>query len=151
MNRQSTSDDMGDLSGDVVEMAPAINGDSTGERHDARPIRVRDFQASSLAKDDPLEANLGSINSGLMRVALLMDEAIEEAIPCGPRMIESVKRMLPEIESYLKITRQVDRFAQLEVRIAEARKPKVDEHAAEKIEAAAPLGLPASESEEIDV
>ncbi|MDA1013719.1 MAG: hypothetical protein O3A00_04600 [Planctomycetota bacterium] len=38
--------------------------------HDARLSRVLDYQASSLQKEDPLEANLGSINSGLMRVAL---------------------------------------------------------------------------------
>ncbi len=44
--------------------------DQAANSHDARLSRVLDYQASSLEKDDPLEANLGSINSGLMRVAL---------------------------------------------------------------------------------
>lgn len=92
--------------------------------HDARLSRVLDYQVSSLAKHDPLEANLGSINSGLMRVALWLDETIEEAMESGPPNVERLARILPAIDTHLRVTRQVDRFAQIELRAADARKPK---------------------------
>ena len=92
--------------------------------HDARLSRVLDYQASSLEKHDPLEANLGSINSGLMRVALWLDEAIEQAMESGPPNVERLPQIIPAIDTHLRVTRQVDRFAQVEMRAAEARKPK---------------------------
>lgn len=102
----------------VVESAQPANS------HDARLSRVLDYQASSLQKDDPLEANLGSINSGLMRVALWLDESIEQAMESGPPNVERLSRVLPAIDTHLRVTRQVDRFANIELRAAEARKPK---------------------------
>ncbi len=102
----------------VPEVAEAASS------HDARLSRVLDYQACSLAKDNPLEANLGSINSGLMRVALWLDETIEEAMESGPLNVERLARILPAIDTHLRVTRQVDRFAQIELRAADARKPK---------------------------
>ncbi|WP_437191594.1 hypothetical protein [Planctomicrobium sp. SH527] len=92
--------------------------------HEARLSRVLDYQASSLEKKDPLEANLGSINSGLMRVALWLDETIERAMQSDSPNVERLSGILPVIETHLRVTRQVDRFAQIEVRAQEARRPK---------------------------
>lgn len=139
----------GDLSRQSVKVASGSIEELVGDRHHARLSRVLDFQASSLAKADPLEANLGSINSGLMRVALWLDEAIEEAMDSGPRTVDRLQRMLPAIETHLRVTRQVDRFAQLELRNAEARKPKVGEPT--PAEADQPFGLDTGESEDSEV
>ncbi len=83
-----------------------------------------DYQTKSLEKTDALEANLGSINSGLMRIAVSLDETIEQAIESGPRTLERVQRILPAIETHLRVARQIDRFAQIDVRAAESRKRK---------------------------
>lgn len=98
---------------------------TASERHVARLKRLHDFQTSSLAKDDPLEATLGSVNSGLMGIAFWLDEVLTDAMESGPPSIERLQRMLPAIEAHLRVTRQVDRFAQLELRNVEARKLKV--------------------------
>lgn len=92
--------------------------------HEARLGRLHDYLAKSLKKKDALEANLGSINSGLMRVAVWLDETIEQAIESGPPSIERIESLLPAIDTQLRVARQVDRFAQIEIRAAEARKPK---------------------------
>ena len=119
--------------------------------HDARLSRVLDYQASSLQKGDPLEANLGSINSGLMCVALWLEETIEQAMGSGPRNVERLSRILPAIETHLRVTRQVDRFANIELRAAEARQPKPSHsHAAAlRLDAPARPGIDPSEDSEV--
>ncbi|SFJ41854.1 hypothetical protein [Planctomicrobium piriforme] len=118
---------------EIVHPAPTMVGadDVAGANpapptasHAARLRRVHDYQARSLEKSDSLEANLGSINSGLMCVALWLDEMIEHAMASGPRDIERLARIFPAIEMHLRVTRQVDRFAQIELRAQEARQPK---------------------------
>ena len=129
----------------VAEAAQPTNS------HDARLSRVLDYQASSLQKDDPLEANLGSINSGLMRVALWLDETIEQAMESGPPNVERLSRILPAIDTHLRVTRQVDRFAQIELRAVEARKPKPtdDVRAALCLDAPSSTGIDRSEDSEV--
>ena len=61
-----------------------------------------------------------------MRVALWLDEIIEQAMESGPRTVERLQGLLPAIDTYLRVTRQVDRFAQTELRVAECRKPKAN-------------------------
>ena len=115
------------------------------DRHEARLSRVLEYQINTLTNEDSLGANLGSVNSGLMRVALWLDETIEQAMESGPRTIDQLQRMLPAVDTYLRVTRQIDRFAQLAVRAAELRKPK----AASAIPAQPPIdSLPESEKEQ---
>ncbi len=97
------------------------------DTHEVRVRRVLDYQANSLGKEDALEANLGSINSGLMRVALWLDETIEQAMESGPRTVERLQGLLPAIDTHLRVTRQVDRFAQTELRVAESRKTRAND------------------------
>lgn len=125
--------------------------DQAANSHDARLSRVLDYQASSLEKDDPLEANLGSINSGLMRVALWLDETIEQAMESGPPNVERLSRILPAIDTHLRVTRQVDRFAQIELRAVEARKPKPtdDNRATLRLDAPSSAGIGQSEDSEV--
>ncbi|MDP6556602.1 MAG: hypothetical protein QGG71_18165, partial [Pirellulaceae bacterium] len=74
--------------------------------HEARLGRLHDYLTKSLKKKDALEANLGSINSGLMRVALWLDETIEHTIESGPRSIERIESLLPAIDTQLRVARQ---------------------------------------------
>jgi hypothetical protein len=119
--------------------------------HNVRLSRVLDYQISSLEKDDPLEANLGSINSGLMRVALWLDETIEQVMESGPPNVERLARILPAIDAHLRVTRQVDRFAQIELRAVDARKPKAtdDNPATLCLDASSSTGIGQSEDSEV--
>ena len=62
-----------------------------------------------------------------MRVALWLDETIEQAIESGPRTVERLQGLLPAIDTHLRVTRQIDRFAQTELRAAESRKTRAND------------------------
>ena len=96
--------------------------DALIEYREARERRVVDYLADSLAKRDPLEANVGSINSGLMLAALELDEFIRQRFQRDPGDPERLRRAMPAIDALLRVTRQVDRFAQLQLRSAVARR-----------------------------
>ena len=108
---------------DAEDGSPIHDGHSVDDRQARRFGRVLDYQTASLAREDALEANLGSINSGLMQIALWLDETISRTIEQGPRTVEQLPAVLPAIDAHLRVTRQVDRFAQIELRAAEARRP----------------------------
>ena len=56
--------------------------------------RVQDYQSQALAKTDALEANLGSVNSGLMGISLQLDHAIRKALEEGPLTIPELAEKL---------------------------------------------------------
>ena len=91
----------------------------------ARLARVRDYQEAALAKEDLLQANLGSAASGLMRIGIRLDEVIEQVLAGGSPTLERALKSLPAIETHLRLMRQVDRFAQLELRGTKGQTPTV--------------------------
>jgi hypothetical protein len=136
----------------ATQLAEQVNeGPMVSEAHEARLTRVLDYQASALTKEDHLEANLGSINSGLMRIGLWLDETIGRAMAGGPPTVERMHRILPAIETHLRVTRQVDRFAQIELRAAAARKPKATDDPAKLINTDAAPGLGITQSEDLEL
>ena len=115
----------------VTESIPAKNSESSGtetrrnaEYRDARSSRVADYLLSSLAKDDPLQANLGSINSGLMKITYDLEECLTELLSDGPLTAERLQQISPALSTYLNLTRQVRCFAEIELRAGEAQRPK---------------------------
>ena len=92
-----------------------------------------------------------SINSGLMRVALCLEETIEQAMGTGPPNLERLQRVLPAIDTHLRVTRQVDRFAQIELRAAEARKPKPTDNSTSQVclDTHSTIGISQSEDSEV--
>ena len=102
-------------------------------RHHARLSRALDYQLGALGKEDPLAANLGSMNGGLMRMAVWLDETLLQSMESGPPNLERAQRLLPAIETLLRLMRQVDRFSQLELRTAESRQPKAPNGLNEKL------------------
>ena len=151
MIHQTPNTDLGDMSPPAAEVPPTALDEADADRHDARLRRVHEYLASSLAKEDALEANLGSINSGLMRMALGLDEAIEAFMESGPRTVDRLQRMLPALETHLRVTRQVDRFAQLEVRSHQARQPKGAADVRAAIPSEGPAAVPIGQSEESQI
>jgi len=97
-------------------------GEDLVKYREARERRVIDYLADSLATRNSLEANVGSINSGLMLTALDLDEFIRQRFQLEPGDPERLRRAMPAIDALLRVTRQVDRFAQLQLRSAVARR-----------------------------
>jgi hypothetical protein len=86
--------------------------------------RIDEYEVSSLHTEDHLEANLGSINAALMRISVSMQEAMERTISPGAMTTERLQKLVPIIETLLRVTRQIDRFAQLERRLAQSQRIK---------------------------
>ena len=150
MENESNQTDTVSLPGHMGDLALQQTG-QRADCHDARLSRVFDYQAFSLEKEDALEAKLGSINSGLMRIALWLDETIEQAMGSGPPNVELFQRISPAIETHLRVTRQVNRFAQIELRAAEARKPKATDYSTARLCLDAPPTAGTSRSEDSGV
>lgn len=94
-----------------------------------RKRRIDDFQRDALADPDALQANLGAINGGLMRMSHHMETAIEAALTTIADPVDRFERLGPAIDAFLKVTRQIDRLAQLDRRLtspstASPMKPK---------------------------
>jgi hypothetical protein len=97
---------------------PSSPEDESDEFQVERRRRVQQYHSQVLAHADPLKATLGSINAGLMRESIELDWAISVYLAAGPLTLERVMQHASAIELQLKLTRQVDRLAQLELRPA---------------------------------
>lgn len=86
-----------------------------------RLAKIREYLIESLQQADALQANLGATSSDLMLMGFRLKEAIEEALAKSTDSLGRFERLMPAIEGYLKVTRQIDRFAQLDRRLTEAR------------------------------
>jgi hypothetical protein len=85
-----------------------------------RNQRIQDYLVQSLAKGSPLEANLGAVNCDLFSMASHLWQAIAEALQQGPAALEELEYLMPAVEQYLKITKQIDRYAQLAIKLGDA-------------------------------
>lgn len=86
-----------------------------------RLARIDEYQHESLHKQDSLEACLGGINGGLMRIAVLHEQAILKAIEMAEDNILEMPPLQRAMGTHLSLTRQVDRFFNLEARLAESQ------------------------------
>ena len=88
--------------------------------------RVAAYATASLAKRNSLLAALGSANSGLMTLNLYLEESLVQALATGPTSVEQLEKLQPSIDMYLRVTRQIDRFAQLEIKSKSRRSAPSD-------------------------
>jgi hypothetical protein len=107
-----------------LEATPALTNEPICESP-ASPLRpelqrrldsIATYLAASLAKRNPLLATVGSVNSGLMSINLFLEESLLQALAAASSSIEQLQKLQPAIDMYLRVTRQIDRFAQLEIK-----------------------------------
>lgn len=91
---------------------------SDDEASDVRTRRLAEYMASSLAKDDPLAANLGAVHGDLMLLEYRMRQALDGLFDTPPESLQELQAAMPGVEGYLKVTKQIDRFAQLAMKLA---------------------------------
>ncbi len=89
---------------------------------DARVRRIMDLLREALAREGALEANLGAVNSDLMLMGYRLKRAIDEAMGTAAAL-DQFQRLMPAVESYLRLTRQMERLAQLSLRLEAPGKP----------------------------
>ncbi len=91
------------------------NGSPADDRLDC----IERYRDGALKKSDLLDANLGLVTSGLLKMAYrqeqLLDQAYEQCAD-SPRGREVLRLA---VDDHLRVTRQLERFLQLEIRSAE--------------------------------
>ena len=95
------------------------------ERPDLWMQRIGDYLHEALTHPNAFAANLGAQNSSLMKLAYRMQQTIDNAMEQGPMTLEDLEDLRPTIESYSKITKQVDRFSQLWMKFDEVKAVKL--------------------------
>lgn len=106
----------------------AAAGDDAGRpgavSREARLGKVRDYQAAALKKRDPLAAAVATVNAGQMALAVELDECIRHGFAALPRSPERLENLLPGVQTYLQLTRQVARLAQIDAQATESRRAR---------------------------
>jgi|tagenome__1003787_1003787.scaffolds.fasta_scaffold17556544_1 hypothetical protein len=95
------------------------------DNYDLRLQRIADYQSQALAKKHHLKSNLASINCGLMRIATQLETTIEQAMARSEISEAGMERLDQAIGTHLRVTRQIDRFAQIDLRPSVRGKPRL--------------------------
>ncbi len=91
-----------------------------------RMARVSDWEEEALARPDAMAAVLATTCATLARHNFWVGDAIDREMASGPADVDRLRRVQPAIDDELRLTRQIERFAQLEVRDREARRSTAD-------------------------
>jgi len=83
---------------------------------------IRKFQADAMKRPDALSANLGVINSDLMRMLSRLSEALEKSMANTEPGAD--RHFAQQAETYLKFVRQIDRLAQLDRQLQKPSAPE---------------------------
>ena len=94
--------------------------ESDSQPTDIREQRIADYVAESLAQEDAMEANLGVVNADLMLLAHRFRHVLEEAMQQPPETLAEMAELMPGVDSYLRVVKQVDRLSQLAVKLRES-------------------------------
>jgi hypothetical protein len=117
---------------------PPIAGTPSKELEDsqsqqARQQCVQNYLQHSLGQKDPMRAGFGVINADLMAVNLPLADLLKRRLSNPSLSIDDVQKMLPALETYHHLTRMIERFGQMDARIAAERRNRKRSHlAAEK-------------------
>jgi hypothetical protein len=82
---------------------------------DLEETRIGEYRQESLERPDPLQAVLGAANSGLMEVFHRYCAAIDRRMGPEPSL-DQLRKLTLHLEMCLKLARQIDRYAQFELR-----------------------------------
>jgi hypothetical protein len=107
---------------DAGESSPEVEHESTPGRADARLDRINRYADAALNKSDDLEANLGLITADLLGMAFRQQQMLANTSERGAGSPHQQELMRTAFDDYLRVTKQIERFMQLEVRASEAHK-----------------------------
>ena len=83
---------------------------------------MQKYLEHSLARKDPLRAGFGVINADLMAVTQPIADLLTRGLSSPAITIDGVQKMMPVLDTYHNLTCMIERFGQLDVRIATERK-----------------------------
>jgi hypothetical protein len=125
MTENDTDRDVDPGAGQATETTERVSkGCDKPDEKDERQRRIEDYLRTALAMEDPLAANVGAVNSDLMLFGYSLQQAITKALETAPTALDEFGKLMPAIDSYMRISRQVERFAKLNQQLAAAVKAR---------------------------
>jgi len=109
---------------ETVGQGRAAPGGDLPEEDDQRQRRIDDYRRAALAMEDPLAANVAAVNSDLLLFGYSLQQAITQALQTAPTALDEFGKLMPAIDSYMRISRQVERFAKLNQQLTAAEKAR---------------------------
>jgi hypothetical protein len=91
-----------------------------------RRKRFAEFETKGLAQVDPLRACLSAINADLFEIASEFGRAIKKSRAADASTSGNREHDDADIDSYLRVTRQMDRLIQLDIKVADAQRQADD-------------------------
>jgi hypothetical protein len=89
---------------------------------DPRLDRINCYRDVALQKSDLLDANLGLVTSGLLKMAYRQEQLYDQAYEHRAHSPRGREQLRLALDDHLRVTRQLERLMQLEIRSAELRK-----------------------------
>lgn len=102
----------------------AATANAPSKRRSRRLERIGDYQQAALAYPDPLAANLGALNSDLMRISYRLMRATDKALALSANPLEDFDTLRPALEACSHVSRQIHRLSQLDCRLRSSRPRK---------------------------
>src|SRR5262245_19224027 len=99
-------------SNELQPTEPATQG-----RRSQRLQRIQDYRRQALDRPDPLMATLGAANSDLLLLQYRFTQVLNRVLARSARSLEEFEDVAPEVQLCLQLSRQIDRFVQLEQRL----------------------------------
>ena len=87
----------------------------------ARRRCIEKYLKHALAQNDAVRAGLGVVNAELMAVTLPLADVLKQNLSSPLLTIDGLQKTLPALDTYHRLTRLIERFGQLDVRIATRR------------------------------
>lgn len=84
-----------------------------------RQQRVKEYEAKGLRNPEPFEACLAAIQADQIRVSFSMKHVLQQIFADAQASLESIPDMERVLNLYLRVTRQIERYGQLQIRQAE--------------------------------
>jgi hypothetical protein len=81
------------------------------------------YRRQALHNPDPLLASLGVFGAGWMKAAYRVNRAIDRELRASQNVLATAAALAPDIERALRLTRQTDRFFQMDLRARARRRP----------------------------
>jgi hypothetical protein len=82
-----------------------------------RKDRLQDLLQQALRTESPLEANLGAVKVDLFEMTMQLKKFLAKAFPNQPENWDEFGQMMQGYDNYLKLTKQIDRFTQLDIKL----------------------------------
>jgi hypothetical protein len=99
---------------------------TTQTQNNQRNQRIADYCTAALKNCCPLAANVGVANSDLMRIRRFVQESLDNSVAELRPSLSGLAHVTLGIDSLLKVDKQIERYTQLAIQLAQAERRAAD-------------------------